>query len=613
MNHDSFMLITCFVNHRFSTSNIEINNSVMEVQLSYVYTYIGCCLASKNLGKEAGEKHEQALRLRMKHLSAMHPLLSESLNYVGEAMLLLGQESKSIPFFIRALAIRRIAFGDGHPAVAHVLGLLASAQRNLGRFGESRINFKECIAICVKFFKPNHPNLIPNYINFGKLLLLEGDWVESIKILERALEIHKGAGRMGDVEVELVKMITAATAKLEKEGDKKPPAISTLHRPFEDITKTWMFAPKSKQANNANFILFTDPGRDLDDELSMVMLASCAKTPSEKVQLLGCVCSFGKVFERAHLTRGTLDVIGLPKIPVAAGHKDPNCPAGCSDMFAEQYLPPSSWKPYNSKAMLTKIFEEAEDTSVDFALIAAMTDAWNFMHEKEELFLKKIRSVSIMGGVLPFKEGDRLLPDESYNNYCDKSASRNVYNFCQEKGVKMVILSRFAAYAVPVPRDFYEELGSSGSLVARRLFEEQKHSIVELWKRASSPSGSVLREELPDRCNKMWFCKTFCDGNGQDLNREDEIWACVTSFNMYDPLSILASLKSCDRFFEKIFHQVNGTRHEIIGINGESNGIVKGMEEGLVDLILEHFSFGVDLPGLLMNGEEEEEICVFKL
>ena len=88
-------------------------------------------------------QHEQALWIRNKYLSGMHPLLSESLNYVGEAMLMQDQPSKSLPFFIRALAVRRVAFGPDHPAVAHVLGLLASAQRSLGRFIESRGCFLE--------------------------------------------------------------------------------------------------------------------------------------------------------------------------------------------------------------------------------------------------------------------------------------------------------------------------------------------------------------------------------------------------------------------------------------------------------------------------------------
>ena len=132
-----------YTKRRMSTSMLAHMNSEIEIQLSNCYTFIGCCLASKKMAKEAGMQHQQALWIRNKYLSGMHPMLSESLNYVGEAMLMQGQPSKSLPFLIRALAVRKIAFGPDHPAVAHVLGLLASAQRSLGRFIESRGCFLE--------------------------------------------------------------------------------------------------------------------------------------------------------------------------------------------------------------------------------------------------------------------------------------------------------------------------------------------------------------------------------------------------------------------------------------------------------------------------------------
>ena len=180
---------------RYSLSNFEIEGSKMEVQLSDCQTCIGCCLASKKMPKEAGMRHQEALKFREKHLSPMHPLLSESLNYVGEAMLNQQQPSKALPYFIRALGIRKVAFGPGHPAVAHVLGLLACALRALGRFEEAHIRFVECIVICERVFKPTHPNLIPNLMNFGRLLILEQNWVEADEVFRRALSIHKGAGR----------------------------------------------------------------------------------------------------------------------------------------------------------------------------------------------------------------------------------------------------------------------------------------------------------------------------------------------------------------------------------------------------------------------------------
>eukprot|EP00520_Triparma_pacifica_P019544 CAMPEP_0118669014 /NCGR_PEP_ID=MMETSP0785-20121206/20661_1 /TAXON_ID=91992 /ORGANISM="Bolidomonas pacifica, Strain CCMP 1866" /LENGTH=147 /DNA_ID=CAMNT_0006563641 /DNA_START=194 /DNA_END=633 /DNA_ORIENTATION=+ len=147
-----------------------------------------------------------------------------------------------------------------------------------------------------------------------------------------------------------------------------------------------------------------------------------------------------------------------------------------------------------------------------------------------------------MGGVKPWdedKEGVILEPDDSYNNHCDSEASSGIFTFCQEKGIKMVILSRHAAYSASISKAFYEEIAGSQNPVALRLFQQQKHSITHLWSRAASMIGTPEREDLPARCDKAWFCKTFC--NGKDLghlSRDDEIWEHIESFNLYDPLSL---------------------------------------------------------------------------
>ena len=114
------------------------------------------------------------------------------------------------------------------------------------------------------------------------------------------------------------------------------------------------------------------------------------------------------------------------------------------------------------------------------------------------------------------KGGLRIKPDSAYNNQCDMEASEYVYAMCQEWKVPMIVLTRHAAYACPIPRVVYEDMAKTGHPIAVRLYNEQKNSILSLWKRATSPIGDPTREELPDRCDKEWFCKTFMGGKGHD-------------------------------------------------------------------------------------------------
>ena len=41
-----------------------------------------------------------------------------------------------------------------------------------------------------------------------------------------------------------------------------------------------------------------------------------------------------------------------------------------------------------------------------------------------------------------------------------------------------------------------------------------------------------MREGLPGRCDKPWFCKVFLSGRGLDRTGDDSIWDAIVSFNM---------------------------------------------------------------------------------
>ena len=55
-----------------------------------------------------------------------------------------------------------------------------------------------------------------------------------------------------------------------------------------------------------------------------------------------------------------------------------------------------------------------------------------------------------MGGVEAPEAGATLVPDSAHNNQFDRAASEFFYAKCQELGVRLIVVSRWAAYAVPV-------------------------------------------------------------------------------------------------------------------------------------------------------------------
>ena len=164
-----------------------------------------------------------------------------------------------------------------------------------------------------------------------------------------------------------------------------------------------------------------------------------------------------------------------------------------------------------------------------------MKDAAEFLRAHEDLFVAKTKTVTIMGGVMPFDDNaddnKPLVPDTAHNNTFDTEASEFFYRHCQEIGVPLIIVGRFAAYKCPMPRSIYDDMASTGHPIGKRLRDTQRASIEGLWKRACAPEGPE-RIGLPARCDKTWFCNTFCSGKGEDRSADDSVWDLVVSFMM---------------------------------------------------------------------------------
>ena len=149
--------------------------------------------------------------------------------------------------------------------------------------------------------------------------------------------------------------------------------------------------------------------------------------------------------------------------------------------------------------------------------------------------MAKTKTVTIMGGVMPFDgnadDDEFLVPDTAHNNTFDKEASAYFYRRCQEARVPLIIVSRHAAYKCPMPRSIYDDMAATNHPIGKRLRDTQRASIEGLWKRACAPEGPE-RLGLPARCDKPWFCTTFCGGKGQDRTAHDSIWDLIASFIM---------------------------------------------------------------------------------
>jgi hypothetical protein len=273
----------------------------------------------------------------------------------------------------------------------------------------------------------------------------------------------------------------------------------------------------------SQLVVLSDPGRDLDDECAMIMLAALSSTPGCLVQCKAFIATLAPVPERVRLARGTLDILGLYDIPVGIGSKGgvETLPDDFSDTAGEYMSKVGDEdRIEDGQCLLLRVYEAAEDNSLDFVIIASMMDAAIFIKANPDLFKRKTRSVLIMGGVEDIQEEgggvggeakvdaessavdvadpgldeDRIVfgyikPDSAHNNSISMDSAEFVYRRVQELGVQLIVLTRWVAYACPVPRETYEAMAATSHVVAKRLLRVQQAKIEGLWSHVSWPIG----------------------------------------------------------------------------------------------------------------------------
>ncbi|MBZ0187598.1 MAG: hypothetical protein K8F91_15225, partial [Candidatus Obscuribacterales bacterium] len=236
------------------------------------------------------------------------------------------------------------------------------------------------------------------------------------------------------------------------------------------------------------------------------------------------------------------------------------------------------------------------DKSVILLLISGLTDAADLLRNHSELVRQKVALVAIMGGVeqkddqVVLDNESYMIPDSAANNKFDMDAAVYVYRRFQELGVPLTILTREAAYAAPVRRDLYDRMAATGHPVGVKLRNSQQYAIQDLWIRANLTGDDPRRNKLPERCDKAWFVKTFCQGakEGFERNGQDDIWDLIASFQLYDPMTLIAALDElAERYFEPVVVSVNGVEHKIIGLSKTVNGVKE--PAALADFMTECF------------------------
>lgn len=334
----------------------------------------------------------------------------------------------------------------------------------------------------------------------------------------------------------------------------------------------------ASQPQPTKLLVVSDIGRDQDDETTLVALKQLVS--NDEVKLEGLVANLQPSDMRARLAKGVLNSLNLGDVPVAVGSA-----AGQSNLkphdheFDAPYLADKAEVENDGQALLKRKLEESKDGEMTLLLISGMTDGYELVHNNPELAKSKIGRVVIMGGVTCDKDqvlrDDQgyLTPDSANNNTFDMPAAKGLYRELQDLHIPMTVVTKAAAYASAVGKQFYEDLGATGHQVGERLRNNQKESLDGLWHRANLAAEDPERGGLPARCDRSWFLNTFCSGQGQDVKPKDSVWAQVTQLNLYDAVALLAAAQGEQSLFSPTNVDVQGTQHQVIGVSKANSGV----------------------------------------
>jgi tetratricopeptide (TPR) repeat protein len=138
---------------------------------------------------EARKEAESGLKLLEHRFGPDDLQVADALDELGWLLVEAGQAAQGASRYARALAIKRKAFGDAHPAVARALASLANANFHQIDYPAAVAHYQEASAILARALPPGHPDLAKVAHNFSLVYEAMAQWEQARRLHQRAVEI----------------------------------------------------------------------------------------------------------------------------------------------------------------------------------------------------------------------------------------------------------------------------------------------------------------------------------------------------------------------------------------------------------------------------------------
>lgn len=303
---------------------------------------------------------------------------------------------------------------------------------------------------------------------------------------------------------------------------------------------------------------FSDPNKDPDDVVAYTLGRQLQIEGF--IQIKDVVTTLGDAevrCQRAEMAKGVFNKLRLPDVHVSRGQDYRMNPLQSKEhakfLREGHALRAASTEIHRDSLQDMRLRLKHAPHPLSIVVIAGMGDLNGLITTCPEVMRERVDAITIMGGVEPLKDADGFIqPDaRAYNNVTDLDAARSLYRKAQELGIPLRIVTKEAAYKTAVSPSFYEGMAMSGHPVGQYLRDVQKSALKGLWE-------GIQNGLLPGLDN-AWFFRTFMPNSqidvGQHGNKNnvsfDAIWPKVTKLNLYDPLTLLASVPNAAKLLFK--------------------------------------------------------------
>jgi eukaryotic-like serine/threonine-protein kinase len=121
------------------------------------------------------------------------PEMAQTLRFLADARLYLGQYDTADSLYQRALAIDRRLYGSNHPSVSEDLRDLAENQEVWGHYPQAEQYERQSLQIAEAWYGKDHPDTAAKMTTLAGTLIYENRYPEAEKLLQQALLIQQRA------------------------------------------------------------------------------------------------------------------------------------------------------------------------------------------------------------------------------------------------------------------------------------------------------------------------------------------------------------------------------------------------------------------------------------